>query len=157
MWWRLKRTDFMKHRGERNRTALKQIVDSGKAPGIIAYADGEPVGWCSVGPREDYSALERSRVLKRIDESPVWSVVCFFIAKPHRGKGLTVKLLEAAVNYAREHGGKIVEGYPLEPKKGRLPDPFVYTGLVSTFRKAGFSEALRRSETRPIMRYVVRK
>jgi len=157
MWWRLKYSDFMRQRGERNRNALKQIVESGNVPGVLAYADGQPIAWCSVGPREDYTRLERSRNLKRVDEKPVWSVVCFFVAKPFRGKGVTVKLLEAAVNYAYERGGKIVEGYPLEPKKGRLPDPFVYTGLVSTFRKAGFSEVLRRSETRPIMRHVTKK
>jgi len=157
MWWRLKYADFMRQRGEENRKALKQIVDSGNVPGILAYTNEQPIAWCSVGPREDYMRLERSRNLKRVEEKPVWSVVCFFVAKPFRGKGVTVELLEAAVNYARDHGGKIVEGYPLEPKKGRLPDPFVYTGLVSTFRKAGFSEVLRRSETRPIMRYVIKE
>jgi GNAT superfamily N-acetyltransferase len=157
MWWRLKHADFMRRRGEENRKALKQIVASGNAPGILAYANGQPIAWCSVGPREDYTRLERSRNFKRVDEKPVWSVVCFFVAKPFRGKGITVKLLEAAVNYARQRGGKIIEGYPLEPKKGRLPDPFVYTGLVSTFRKADFSEVLRRSETRPIMRYVIKE
>lgn len=152
MWWRLKRSDFMRQRGETNKKALKEIVDSGKVPGILAYADGEPVGWCAVSPREAYSALERSHILKRIDDKPVWSVVCFFVAKPFRGKGLTVKLLKAVVDYVRKKGGKIVEGYPVEPKKGRMPDPFVYTGLVSSFSKAGFVEVLRCSESRPIMR-----
>jgi len=155
MWWRLKRSDFMRQRGEANRKALKEIVDSGEVPGILAYVDGEAVGWCAVAPREAYQALERSRVLKRVDDKPVWSVVCFFVAKPFRGKGLTVKLLKAAIAYVCKHGGKIIEGYPIEPKKGRMPDPFAYTGLVSSFLKAGFVEVLRRSESRPIMRYIV--
>lgn len=155
MWWRLKRSDFMRQRGELNRKALKKIVDSGEVPGILAYADGEPVGWCAVAPREAYPTLERSRVLKRVDAKPVWSVVCFFVAKPFRGKGLTVQLLKAAVEHVRKQGGKIVEGYPVEPKKGRMPDPFAYTGLVSSFQKAGFVEVLRRSESRPIMRYFI--
>ncbi|MBX5328691.1 MAG: GNAT family N-acetyltransferase [Candidatus Bathyarchaeota archaeon] len=155
MWWKLKRSDFMRQKGELNRKALKEIVDSGEASGILAYANGEPIGWCAVAPREAYPALERSRVLKRVDDKPVWSVVCFFVAKPFRGKGLTVQLLKAAVAHVRRQGGKIVEGYPVEPKKGRMPDPFAYTGLVSSFRKAGFVEVLRRSENRPIMRYFI--
>jgi len=155
MWWKLKRSDFMRQRGEANRKALKKIVDSGKAPGILAYADSEPVGWCAVSPREAYPVLERSRVRKRVDNEPVWSVVCFFVAKPFRGKGLMTKLLQAAIDYVHLQGGKIVEGYPVEPKKGRMPDPFAYTGLVSSFRKVGFVEVLRRSESRPVMRYTI--
>lgn len=151
-WWKLKRSEFMRQRGEANRKALKEIVDSGEIPGIIAYADNQPVGWCAVAPRQAYPALERSRILKRVDDEPVWSVVCFFVAKPFRRKGLTVKLLKAAIEHVRKNGGEIIEGYPVEPKKAKMPDPFAYTGLVSAFRKAGFVEVLRRSETRPIMR-----
>jgi len=155
MWWRLKRSEFIKQKKEGNRKALKGLVDSGEIPGILAYVDGEPAGWCSVGPREAYPTLERSRVLAKVDDKPVWSVVCFFVAKQHRGKGLMVKLLIAAIEYVKEHRGKILEGYPVEPKKDKMPDPFVYTGTASAFHKTGFVEVLRRSETRPIMRYFV--
>jgi GNAT superfamily N-acetyltransferase len=155
MWWRLARSEFMRNRGERNKEAFKNIVDSGQIPGILAYMKDQPVGWCAVAPRETFSKLERSRILKRVDDKPVWSVVCFFIAKPFRRKGISVKLLKAAVNYATEQGAKIVEGYPVEPKKGRTPDAFAYTGLASAFRKVGFVEVIRRSETRPIMRYLI--
>jgi len=155
MWWRLKRSEFLKQKGEGNRKALKRIVDSGEVPGILAYANGQPIGWCSVAPRESYPALERSRVLKRVDENPVWSVVCFFVAKQFRHKGVTVALLKAALEYVRKRGGKILEGYPVEPKKGYTPDAFAYTGLASAFRKSGFIGVLRRSETRPIMRYMI--
>jgi GNAT superfamily N-acetyltransferase len=153
MWWRLTRSVFEKQKGEKNKRAMKKIVDSGQAPGIIAYANGQPVAWCAVAPREQYPVLERSRTLKRVDEVPVWSVVCLFVARPFRRQGVTVKLLKAAVKYAQNHGAKIVEGYPVEPKKDRMPDVFAWTGFVSAFRKAGFVEVLRRSETRPIMRY----
>lgn len=107
--------------------------------------------------REAYPTLERSRTLKRVDNEPVWSVVCFFVAKPFRRKGVTRKLVRAAIEYVRKQGGKILEGYPVEPKREKIPDAFAYTGLASTFRKAGFVEVLRRSETRPIMRYVIRE
>ena len=156
-WWRLKRSEFEQQKGEQNRKALKKIVDSGKIPGILAYANDEPIGWCSVAPRESYPALERSRVLKRVDDKPVWSIVCFFVAKPFRHKGVTVALLKATIKHVKGHGGKILEGYPVEPKKGYTPDPFAYTGLASAFRKAGFVEVIRRSETHPIMRYMIGK
>lgn len=157
MWWRLPRSEFMKNRGERNKKALRSLIDSGKIPGLLAYLESEPVGWCAVAPREEYPTLERSRLLKRVDDEPVWSVVCFFVAKKHRHKGITVKLLQAAVEYVKEQGGRIVEGYPIEPKKRRTPDPFAYTGLASVFRKVGFIEIARRSETRPTMRFWIGK
>jgi len=155
MYWRLTRAEFDRKRGQGTKRALKKIVRAGQVPGILAYAEGEPVGWCSVAPREDFPVLERSRILKRVDDQPVWSVVCFFIARPFRRKGVTVKLLTAAVEYARQHSAKIVEGYPVEPKKGAVADTSAYTGLVSAFRQAGFVPVLRRSETRPIMRYAI--
>lgn len=155
MWWRLKRSEFEQQKGEGNRRALKKMVDSGEIPGILAYANDQPIAWCSVAPREAYPTLERSRTLKRVDDEPVWSVVCFFVAKSFRRKGVNGRLVRAAIEYVRKQGGKILEGYPIEPKKEKIPDTFAYTGLASTFRKAGFVEVLRRSETRPIMRYVI--
>lgn len=155
MWWKLKRSEFLKQRGEEKRKAFQKIVESGETPGILAYADDEPIGWCAVAPREAYPALERSRVLKRVDDKPVWSVVCFFVAKEFRGKGVASALLKAAVEHAKKRGARIVEGYPIEPKKGRIADAFVYTGVASLFRKAGFVKAQKHPETRPIMRYFI--
>ena len=152
MWWRLPRAQFEQQVGQRNKEALKAIVDSGEVPGLLAYAHGEPIAWCSVAPRESFPALERTRMLKRVDDEPVWSVVCFFVAKPFRRRGVMVPLLAAAVEYARAHGAKIIEGYPVEPTK-KLSGASGYSGVVSAFRKAGFVEVLRRAGTRPIMRY----
>lgn len=153
MWWRIKRAEFEQQQGDGNRQAMHDIVKSGKVPGILAYAGGQPIAWCSVAPREDYPVLGRSPNLKPIDDQPVWSVVCFFLAKPFRHQGLSVKILEAALEYAHSNGASIVEGYPIAPKKDHAPDIYAFTGIVSTFQKAGFVEAVRRSETRPIMRY----
>ncbi len=152
MWWRLKRSEWEKGKGEGNRMALRSIVESGEVPGLLAYIGDEPVAWCSVGPRDAFPVLERSRVLARVDDEPVWSVVCFFVAKDHRRKGITAHLLEAVKEYARAKGATIVEGYPFEPEKDQ-PPAFVWTGLASAFRKAGFVEVMRRSRTRPIMRF----
>ncbi len=152
MYWRLSRSDFEQMKGEANRSLLKSIIDAGEEPGILAYDAGKPVGWVCVAPRINFSTLERSRILKPVDDQPVWSVVCFFVARPYRRKGITVELLNAAVAYASHHGAMIVEGYPVEPKADRSPDTFMYHGLASAFLKAGFQEVVRRSETRPIMR-----
>ena len=153
MWWRLPRRQFQQQAGQRNKEALKGIVDSGQPPGLLAYAESEAIAWCSVAPREQFAALERSRTLKRVDDAPVWSVVCFFVAKPFRRRGVMVPLLTAAVEYARAHGAKIVEGYPVEPTT-RLSGDRGYTGVLSAFRSAGFVEVLRRG-SRPIMRRLV--
>ena len=153
MLWRLTRTEFKRQKGEANRQAMKTIVESGEIPGLLAYSEKHPVAWCSVAPRQRFPALERSRVLKKIDDQPVWSISCFFIHKDFRKKGLSVLILEAAVDYVKNQGAKIVEGYPVEPKKDKTADVFAWTGLASSFVKAGFVECARRSETRPIMRF----
>jgi GNAT superfamily N-acetyltransferase len=154
MWWRLKRSLWSAQKGEANKCAFKKIILEGHPPGLIAYIGKTPVGWCAVAPRNEYSALERSRILKRIDDLPVWSIVCFFTAKPYRRIGITTALVKAAVQYAAKRGAVAVEGYPSDPGKD-LPDVFAYTGLVSAFRQAGFHEVARRSKGRPIMRYLI--
>lgn len=153
MTWRLSRSQYQAQKGRINRRSFRKIVEKGP-PGIIAYQDGEPVGWCAIAPRDDYPVLERSRVLKRIDAQPVWSITCLFVAKPLRRAGMSVALLKAAANYAREKGADIVEGYPVEPYTSNMPAAFAWTGTVSAFRKAGFEEVARRSRTRPIMRWI---
>jgi len=134
---------------------MKAIVESGEVPGILAYVGGKAVAWCSVAPRENFPVLGRSRILKPIDDTPVWSIVCFFVEKSHRGCGVSVRLIRAATEYAKQQGGKVLEGYPVEPKKDRMPAVFAFTGLASAFLKAGFVECLRRSDTRPIMRFYI--
>jgi len=156
MWWRLKRSAYSRNRGAANQKAFQKIVDSGQPPGLLAYDGGRPVGWCAVAPREDFPVIERSRTLARIDDQPVWCVPCLFVARAGRGQGVSVELLKAAIRYARRQGARILEGYPVEPRKARLPDAFAWTGLVTGFRRAGFTEALRRSPGRPIMRAKLR-
>lgn len=155
MFMRMKRSEFEQQKGEGTRQAMKNLVASGETPGILAYSGREPVGWCSVAPRENFPALERSRIAKPLDDKPVWSVVCFFVRKDFRKQNVSVALLRAAIDYVKARGGKIVEGYPVEPKKSPMAPPFVWTGLASAFLKAGFVECARRSETRPFMRYEI--
>jgi len=154
MAWRLSRSEFEKKKGAGNKRAFRSVVASRRPPGVIAYQGAEPIGWCAIAPRGDYPALARSRVLAPVDGEPVWSVSCLFVARPFRRRGVSAELLRAAVSLASKRGAKIVEGYPVEPKEKKkdVPDVFVWTGLASAFRRAGFVEVARRSATRPIMR-----
>jgi GNAT superfamily N-acetyltransferase len=152
MYWRLAHSRYKEQQGPLNKRALKEIVGSGATPGLLAYSNGKPVGWCAVAPRDAYPRFETSRTLARVDGQPVWSVVCFYVARRFRGREVSLALLRGAVDYARKHGASIVEGYPIAPKTNRMPDAFAWTGFEGTFRKAGFKEVARRSDTRPIMR-----
>lgn len=156
MWWRLKHSNFEKQKGEGNRQAMKELVISGKVPGLLGYLNDQPIAWCSIAPREDFIRLDRSRVLKPIDDKPVWSVVCLFVAKPFRRKGITPSLLRTAITYAAESGAKIIEGYPIDTKEDDYPVVFASTGLFPAFLKAGFKEYARRSKTRPFMRFYIK-
>ncbi len=153
MWWRLTHREFEARKGERNREGLRSLVEQGEVPGLIAYSDDEPIGWCAVAPRESYPRIGRSRILLPIDEQPAWSIVCLFVRKAYRRCGVSERLIGAAVDYAMGQGARIVEGYPVEPKKESMPDVFAFHGLASSFLKVGFREMTRRSETRPIMRW----
>lgn len=152
MWWRLTRREFEAGQGEGNRGAMKAIVESGQVPGILAYAGGNPVGWCSVAPREDYGSLERSPVLKRLDDKPVWSIVCFYVERQHRGQGIAHALIRAAVDYVKRQGGQVVEAYPTQPRADKLPPVSSFMGLPAMFEAAGFVECARPSKSRVIMR-----
>ncbi len=156
MFWKMKGKEFDEKRktGE-TKTAIKNLVKKNTIPGLIAYIEGIPVGWMALEPRENYPRLANSRVLKLVDNKPVWSITCFFINKKFRRQGITIKLLNEAKKFVKQNGGKIVEGYPVKTDKGE-PDPFVYTGLYPAFIKAKFKEAARRSERRPVMRYYIK-
>ena len=141
--------------GKKNRRALKALVDGGTVPGLLAYRDRRPVGWISLGPREEYARLERSPVMKPVDEKPVWSVVCFFVDPKERGKGITRTLLRGAIDYARSRGATLLEAYPVDKNVRSHPD-FMWFGAKSLFDQAGFKEVARRKATRPVVRRALR-
>jgi len=153
MVWRKRRAEFEKHKGERNRDALRVLVESQRAPGLLAYDGAQVVGWVWIAPRDDFPVLDNSRIWKRLDDEPVWSITCFFVRKEWRGRGLTVALIDAACEWARSQGARIVEAYPTEATAGKKqPVVFVWTGMASAFRAAGFEEVARRSAQRQLMR-----
>ena len=142
----------MSGKGAGNRAAFRRIVMGGEVPGVLAYDGRRPIAWCALAPRAAYPGLANSRILAPVDDQPVWSISCFYVQRDYRRSGVTVPLLRAAVAHAKQRGGGVVEGYPIDPGPSPFPSAFAWTGLASAFRKAGFKEVARRSATRPIMR-----
>jgi GNAT superfamily N-acetyltransferase len=153
MAWRLKPKDFEMQKGTENKKAMRKIINKNETPGIIAYLDDCPIGWCSVAPREKYIHLANSKVLARIDDKPVWSISCFFIAKPYRKMGISSEMLKGVIKFCKKKKVKILEAYPAEPYSENIPAAFAWTGIPSAFEKAGFKVVERRTPKRPIMRY----
>lgn len=141
---------------KRNKKALKSLVDGGHVPGLIGYEGKSPVGWVSLGPREDYEKLRRSPVMKPVDDKPVWSIVCFFVDRRARGRGISEALLKAAIDYARSRGATLLEAYPVDKSVRSHPD-FMWFGAKSMYDRAGFKEVARRKKTRPVVRKSVRR
>ena len=162
--FRIRGVEFHNSTATTNRRVLERAVDEleGRAPGLIAYRDGEAIGWVSLGPRDDYERLQRSKILTPIDAKPVWSIVCFVVGRKSRGQGVAAALLDAAVDYARQHGATLLEGYPVETDGARIPSANVYKGTLAMFERAGFKVVERRkwkrtTPERPIVRRTVRR
>jgi GNAT superfamily N-acetyltransferase len=151
MWPRRTRAQWRESSNEANRRAFARIVGAAEPPGILAYRDGRPVGWIAFAPRKVYARLENSRVLRPIDDEPVWSIICFFVKRGARRTGITSGLLRAALAHIRKRGARIVEAYPVDVAL-RTSSSVLWHGLASTFVAAGFKEVARRSRVRPILR-----
>lgn len=149
---RLSRAEYEAGKGEGNKRKMRRLAGNGPPPGLLGYLGKEPVAWCALAPREDFVRLASSRVSAPVDDLPVWSIPCFFVARKHRRKGLSARLLELAARYAKSRGARVLEGYPVEPRKDPMPEVFAYTGIASAFRAAGFVEVARRADSRPVMR-----
>jgi ribosomal protein S18 acetylase RimI-like enzyme len=134
-----------------NRAGLKKLAHNETPPGLIGYRGKTPVGWVSLGPREGYAKLQRSPVMKPVDDKPVWSIVCFVVPSEHRGQGVARALLDGAIVYARKQGATLLEAYPVD-KPGRSHDDAMWFGAKSMYDDAGFEEVARRKPQRPVVR-----
>ena len=152
MWFRQTGAEYAANRGEPNRQAMCSIVERGEVPGLLAYVDGVPAGWVSVGPREVFPRLERSRAAKRVDDTPVWSVVCFYTGAKFRGQGLMRRMAEAAAEYAGACGATLIEAYPKDAAEMQPSPDAAYVGIASAFVAAGYEEVARPQRGRPTMR-----
>lgn len=159
--WPAKRADRIAPNRAILEDAVRTLQAEDRAPGLVAYRDGEAVGWVSLGPRTDYERLKHSVVLRRLDDKPVWSIVCFVVGRKSRGQGIANALLEAAIAYAREHGCTLLEAYPTDTSGKRIQAAYAYTGTLAMFERAGFEVAAERqfnptSPIHPIVRRRVR-
>lgn len=135
---------------------LRDEIQSGPPPGLVAYVDGEAAGWIRIGPRHVLRRTINSRIVKTgspepLDDDSVWAVTCFSIRKEHRRKGVSTALLDAAIAYARESGARVIEGYPIATDKTKPSTNALYVGALSTYLKAGFREVSRPTGTRAVV------
>jgi GNAT superfamily N-acetyltransferase len=158
MYYRVTASEFSRLTNEQNRRALLQRINAGRTPGLIGYINGEPVAYVGLGPRTEFARLQNSRILYPVDDRPVWSIVCFFIHRRHRDKGIAHEMLRAAIAYAAEQGAEWIEGYPKDVSRRAADAAAAYPGVPGMFERAGFEEIARRAPSganrpRPIMRY----
>ena len=135
---------------------LKSLCDAGPPPGLLAYAGRKAVGWVTLGPRAQFLKLERSPVMKRVDDVPVWSIVCFVVPPEFRHRGVATALLRGAIEFASGRGARVLEAYPVD-KAERGRDDWIWHGALSMYEKAGFSEVARRRPGRPVVRLELEK
>jgi GNAT superfamily N-acetyltransferase len=131
-------------------------------PGLLAYLDGEPVGWCAIEPRTRYPLILRSKVVttsstEAAEDDSVWAISCFVVRVGKRRKGVGQALANAAVEWARAHGARVIEGYPvdIEAKPDKVSAAALYHGSVSIFEQAGFTVRARPYPGRALMRLEV--
>lgn len=143
-------------RAEANRADLEALAREGDVPpGLVGYRGRTPVGWISLGPREDYLKLARSPVMKAVDDAKVWSIICFVVPAEHRRQGVARALLDAAIAWARTRGVRLLEAYPMD-RRDHPGDDAMWFGTKSMFDDAGFHEVARRKPQRPIVRLALR-
>jgi GNAT superfamily N-acetyltransferase len=154
MWFRLAGKEWNSTRTAERKAAFAERAAAAPSPGLVAYDDGEPVGWVAVAPRAEHPRIPRSTVIVQDPDVPdCWSVTCFYIRPDHRGRGLATTLLAAAVDHAATHGAQHIEAYPVD-----APDPVsssvMFHGSLGLFTRAGFTEVGRR-RGRPTVRLAV--
>ena len=147
-FWHVRGKAYWDGHGAGHRARLEDEIRAGSEPGLLAYVDDVPVGWCRVGPRASFDRLEHSSKLVHVDGEAVWSVVCFYVHPDAKRSGVASALLDAAIGHARAHGARILEGYPVAPGHMNID---AYTGYVPMFLAVGF-ESVRDAGRRTIVR-----
>jgi GNAT superfamily N-acetyltransferase len=141
IFWRVRSKDFSDATPAANRERLRELIEQGPPPGLVAIEDDRAIGWVGLAPRSEYQRIEHSRVIPRVGGPIPWSASCFVVSQDARGRGIASALLAAAVEHARAAGAAAVEGYPIDPAAapgGRVRDTGAYVGTRAMFERAGF-------------------
>lgn len=154
-WWMLRNKDFQATTNEQRRELLREDLDAPVPSALVAYVDGAAAGWVKVSPRPDQPRLAATRDFQQspepFDDGSVWAITCFVVRREFRGEGLGGALLDAAVDHARSHGARIIEGYPVDTSTKKTSTNDLYHGALTTFMAAGFAEVARPKPARPIV------
>jgi len=145
LYYRCTSSQFNQLKGAERPAALRSLCEREVAPGVLAYLDGQVVGWCALGPRAEMGRLQRSRTIPAVDGTPVWSIVCFVVRSGFRRRGVAGALLDGAIAYAAEHGATVLESYPIDTEGGRVSGAFLFVGTTSMFERAGFVRLIETS------------
>jgi GNAT superfamily N-acetyltransferase len=148
---RLPPSVYNKHKGEGNKKLFVKLIQSQEPLGVIGFAGETPISWCSFSPKDRLLQMRNSRIMQSTTDADVWSIVCLFVEKEYRRKGISSKIISAAADYAFSQGAKIVEAYHVVSRSGKMPDAFAWNGIWSSYKKAGFTEVKKLSDTRLIM------
>jgi GNAT superfamily N-acetyltransferase len=140
--WCLSYRDGSSLANEQRGPRMRELCGEQPGPGVLLYVDGEVAGWCSVAPRSSYRRLMNSRTIPWVDERDAWSIVCFVIRARFRRRGLMRPLLDGAVDWARQNGAEVVEGYPVDLGGDRISVTGGYVGTVELFEGAGFTRVV---------------
>ena len=150
MYWRIG-SAYRKRPADENKKAFRTLVKRGPPPGLLAFDGDTAVGWCQLTPRDALPGLDRGRFSKRVDDTPVWCLSCFYVRKGYRKQGVTAALIDAALEAARRAGAPALEAYPVDSNGARSTSG-MYTGVASTFARAKFKVIARHAPHRPVMR-----
>ncbi|NKG20027.1 GNAT family N-acetyltransferase [Paeniglutamicibacter terrestris] len=123
--------------GRSRETAMRKLCDRENPPGVLTYRNGEPVGWCSIGPRAEIPRLVVSKLIRPVDAVPVWSIICVVVRSGYRRQGVTEQLLEGAIAYAASRGAPAIEAHPVDPD-GRMDTTMAFVGTRTMFERVGF-------------------
>ncbi|WP_173141795.1 GNAT family N-acetyltransferase [Kibdelosporangium persicum] len=148
LYYRLTSSEFNKLKGKERPQHMRDLCEREHSPGMLAYVDDTVVGWCALGPRTEMGRLQRSRTIPKLDDRPVWSIVCFVVRAGYRRKGVARALLNGAIDYARDCGVEALESYPVDTDGARINGSFAYVGTVGMFEAAGFERVLETASRR---------
>jgi len=139
--WRLSSKENRELTGTARADKVRELCARKRAPGVLAYRDGEVAGWAGVAPRSELHPFANSRKIPHVDDLDVWTIWCIRVRPGYRKQGVTSALISGAVDYARRSGAPAVESYPVDNGSTKVDTTMAFVGTRSMFEREGFSKA----------------